>query len=113
MQFSTLLFSIVALATAVRASPTPAIAANNVSTIIESDKSGPHPVLTSPNSRALARTDAELTFISGRPNLTPLAKRSAQSTTVTYCNKRVGSICGGTCTVYTGGTSIRKNILSE
>ncbi|KAI0351897.1 hypothetical protein OH77DRAFT_1429202 [Trametes cingulata] len=51
----------------------------------------------------LANTDAELTFIGDLPN--PLEKRSAQSTTVTYCTKRIGTICGGTCTVYTGGAT--------
>lgn len=51
----------------------------------------------------LATTDAELTFIGDAPN--PLAKRSAQTTSVTFCTKRVGSICGGTCTVYTGGAT--------
>ncbi|KAI0372672.1 hypothetical protein BV20DRAFT_978112 [Pilatotrama ljubarskyi] len=51
----------------------------------------------------LATTDAELTFI-GEP-INPLAKRSAQSTTVMYCTKRVGTICGGTCTVYNGGAA--------
>ncbi|KAI0644272.1 hypothetical protein C8Q79DRAFT_913788 [Trametes meyenii] len=96
MQFSTLLFSLVALATAIGASPTPAVAANNVAVSIISDAELEH---------WLATTDADLTFIGGRPDLTPLAKRSAQSTTVTYCNKRVGSICGGTCTVYTGGAT--------
>lgn len=51
----------------------------------------------------LATTDAELTFI-GEP-INPLAKRAAQTTTVTFCTKRVGNICGGTCTVYTGGAT--------
>ncbi|KAI0372666.1 hypothetical protein BV20DRAFT_963718 [Pilatotrama ljubarskyi] len=51
----------------------------------------------------IATTDAELTFVGDLPN--PLAKRSAQSTTVTYCTKRIGTICGGTCTVYTGGAT--------
>ncbi|KAI0817010.1 hypothetical protein BC628DRAFT_1096393 [Trametes gibbosa] len=51
----------------------------------------------------LATTDAELTFI-GEP-FNPLAKRSAQTTTVTYCTKSVGPICGGTCTVYNGGAA--------
>lgn len=49
----------------------------------------------------IANTDAELTFI-GKP-INPLAPRSAQDTTVTYCTNRVDSICGGPCTVYTGG----------
>ncbi|KAI0334589.1 hypothetical protein GY45DRAFT_1318173 [Cubamyces sp. BRFM 1775] len=51
----------------------------------------------------LANTDAELNFI-GEP-FNPLDKRSAQSTTVTYCNKRVGNVCGGTCSVYQGGAT--------
>lgn len=51
----------------------------------------------------LATTDAELTFI-GEP-FNPLAKRAAQATTVTFCTKRIGNICGGTCTVYNGGAT--------
>ncbi|KAI0372422.1 hypothetical protein BV20DRAFT_964003 [Pilatotrama ljubarskyi] len=51
----------------------------------------------------LATTDAELIFVGEKPN--PLAKRSAQTTTVTYCTKAIGSICGGTCTVYNGGAT--------
>ncbi len=51
----------------------------------------------------LATTDADLTFIGERPN--PLKPRSAQSTSVTYCTKRVGSLCGGSCNVYSGGAT--------
>ncbi|KAI0351915.1 hypothetical protein OH77DRAFT_1429231 [Trametes cingulata] len=51
----------------------------------------------------LATTDAELIFVGQRPN--PLSARSAQITTVTYCDRQVGTICGGTCTVYTGGAT--------
>ncbi|PIL23595.1 hypothetical protein GSI_14908 [Ganoderma sinense ZZ0214-1] len=51
----------------------------------------------------IATTDAELTFI-GTP-LNPLAPRSAQDTTVTYCSNRVDNVCGGPCTVYTGGAT--------
>ncbi|GJE96908.1 hypothetical protein PsYK624_131160 [Phanerochaete sordida] len=49
----------------------------------------------------IATTSAELTFI-GEP-LNPLAPRSAQQTSVTYCSERSGSFCGGSCTVYNGG----------
>ena len=51
----------------------------------------------------LATTDAELTFV-GKP-LNPLAPRSAQDTTVTYCSIRIDDICGGPCTVYNGGAT--------
>ena len=51
----------------------------------------------------IANTDAELTFI-GKP-LNPLAPRSAQDTTVTYCSTRIFNVCGGACTVYTGGAT--------
>ncbi|PIL23590.1 hypothetical protein GSI_14903 [Ganoderma sinense ZZ0214-1] len=47
-----------------------------------------------------ATTDANLTYV-GAP-INPLAQR--QSTTmVTYCTKRVGGVCGGSCSVYNGG----------
>ncbi|KAM5536123.1 hypothetical protein V8D89_010222 [Ganoderma adspersum] len=48
----------------------------------------------------LRTTDANLTYI-GAP-LNPLAPRDT-TTTVTYCTKRVGSVCGGSCSVYNGG----------
>ena len=51
----------------------------------------------------LANTDAELTFL-GEP-INPLASRSAENTMVTYCNKRVNNVCGGSCTVYNGGAA--------
>ncbi|CDO68199.1 hypothetical protein BN946_scf184938.g51 [Trametes cinnabarina] len=53
-------------------------------------------------ARWLATTDAELTFVGARP-FNPLDKRAAQSTTVTFCTKLIGPVCGGTCTVYIGG----------
>ena len=49
----------------------------------------------------IANTDAKLTFI-GEP-INPLTPRDAQVTTVTYCNTRLDDVCGGICTVYTGG----------
>ncbi|KAI0372673.1 hypothetical protein BV20DRAFT_38332 [Pilatotrama ljubarskyi] len=99
MQFSTLFIAIVAFATVVVASPTGPISdrkaiENETTSSIISEAEMAH---------WLANTDAELTFIGQPPN--PLAKRSAQSTSVMYCTKRVGSICGGTCTVYTGGAT--------
>ncbi|KAI0372671.1 hypothetical protein BV20DRAFT_1060431 [Pilatotrama ljubarskyi] len=48
----------------------------------------------------LASTDAVLTFIGDLPN--PLAERSAEFASVTFCTKSIGPICGGTCTVYNG-----------
>ena len=51
----------------------------------------------------IATTDAELTFV-GEP-INPLTPRSAQITTVTYCNKRINDVCGGSCTVYSGGAA--------
>ena len=48
----------------------------------------------------ISTTDAELTFIGKAIN--PLAPRSAEDTTVTYCSNRVDAVCGGPCTVYTG-----------
>ncbi|KAI0641985.1 hypothetical protein C8Q79DRAFT_1003406 [Trametes meyenii] len=53
----------------------------------------------------LATTDAELTFVGSRPDFSPLARRSAQTTALTYCNKRIGTLCGGSCTVYMGGAT--------
>ena len=49
----------------------------------------------------LATTDAKLTFVG--PPLNALSTQAAQSTTVTYCSSRVDNVCGGACTVYTGG----------
>lgn len=55
----------------------------------------------------LKTTDATLTFIGNPiPGVNApegLVSREALDTTVTYCNKRVNSVCGGDCTVYTGG----------
>ena len=51
----------------------------------------------------ISTTDAELTFIGKAIN--PLAPRSAEDTTVTYCSNRVDDVCGGPCTVYTGGAA--------
>ncbi|KAM5536118.1 hypothetical protein V8D89_010217, partial [Ganoderma adspersum] len=48
-------------------------------------------------------TDAELTIVGAPINL--LAPRSAQNTMVTYCNKRINNVCGGSCTVYNGGAA--------
>ncbi len=51
----------------------------------------------------IATTDAELTFV-GKP-INPLTPRSTQTTTVTYCSSRIDNVCGGACTVYTGGST--------
>ncbi|KAI0372651.1 hypothetical protein BV20DRAFT_1050542 [Pilatotrama ljubarskyi] len=51
----------------------------------------------------LETTDAELTFIGDRPDFTPLARRSSQNNImVTLCSQRVGNVCGGSCTVFSG-----------
>ncbi|KAI0774806.1 hypothetical protein BD413DRAFT_611802 [Trametes elegans] len=92
MQFSTLFYAFTALSTLVVASP---------AGIAERAESASAVISEAQMAHWLATTDAELTFIGQPPN--PLARRKEQSTTVTYCNKRVGPICGGTCTVYTGG----------
>ena len=57
----------------------------------------------------LKTTDAELTFI-GEPipgiNAPEgLSSREALVTTVTYCSVPIDNICGGSCTVYTGGAA--------
>ncbi|KAI0628234.1 hypothetical protein C8Q77DRAFT_481533 [Trametes polyzona] len=93
MQFFNLFAAVSTVCAVVVASPLAPIT-NNISTSIVSEEQIAHWIAT---------TDAELTFIGDRPN--PLAKRAAQSTTVTFCTKRVGGICGGTCTVYTGGAT--------
>ena len=49
----------------------------------------------------IATTDAELTFV-GEP-VNPLVPRGTEDTMVTYCSRRTGNVCGGFCTVYTGG----------
>lgn len=51
----------------------------------------------------LATTDAELTFI-GTP-LNALSTEATQDITVTYCSSRSQNVCGGVCTVYTGGAT--------
>ncbi|KAI0351908.1 hypothetical protein OH77DRAFT_842553 [Trametes cingulata] len=95
MQFSAIFIAVAAFAAAVVAGPAGReVTENTTSASIVSDAEMAH---------FLATTDAKLTFIGDLPN--PLAKRSAQTTTVTYCTKRVGTICGGTCTVYTGGAT--------
>lgn len=57
----------------------------------------------------LKTTDAKLTFV-GEPipginSPAGLVSREALSTTVTYCSQRIDSVCGGACTVYTGGAT--------
>ena len=48
----------------------------------------------------LSTTDASITYV-GEP-INALTPRDALLTTVVYCNTRVGNICGGACTTYTG-----------
>ncbi|KXN93161.1 hypothetical protein AN958_00085, partial [Leucoagaricus sp. SymC.cos] len=52
----------------------------------------------------LKTTDANLTYV-GEPIGNSLSPRSAQKTTVVFCNERVGNDCGGNCTVFTGGAT--------
>ncbi|KAI0666851.1 hypothetical protein C8Q78DRAFT_1082741 [Trametes maxima] len=94
MQFSTLFYAIVAFATVAAASPTAITNIESTNFISEAEF-----------AHWLANTDAELTFVGPRPDFSPLGKRSAQSTALTYCNKRIGSVCGGSCTVYSGGAT--------
>ena len=51
----------------------------------------------------LATTDAKITFV-GEP-INALSPQAALITTVTYCNRRIFNVCGGDCTVYTGGAT--------
>lgn len=51
----------------------------------------------------IATTDAELTFIG--KSINPLTPRSTQNTIVTYCSVRNLDVCGGACTVYSGGAT--------
>ncbi|KAG6907447.1 hypothetical protein DXG01_008875, partial [Tephrocybe rancida] len=54
----------------------------------------------------LANTDADITYV-GTPidKRSGLDARSALNTVVTYCTQRSGNICGGSCTVYNGGSA--------
>ncbi|KAI0334601.1 hypothetical protein GY45DRAFT_1318195 [Cubamyces sp. BRFM 1775] len=92
MQFSAIFYTLAAFAAVAVAVPT-------------TSETGTFSAIISDAEMAhwLANTDAELTFI-GEP-FNPLLKRSAQTTTVTYCTKRVGPICGGSCSVYQGGAT--------
>ncbi|KAI0351916.1 hypothetical protein OH77DRAFT_843318 [Trametes cingulata] len=95
MQISTIVAAVAAFAASVVAGPAARSAAEktiSASIITEAEM-----------AHFIANTDAKLTFIGEPPN--PLAKRSAQSTSVMYCTKRIGPICGGTCTVYSGGAT--------
>ncbi|KAI0644276.1 hypothetical protein C8Q79DRAFT_1012067 [Trametes meyenii] len=55
----------------------------------------------------LATTDANLTFIGDTEFRTlvnsEVDRRATTKTRVTMCDKQVGSVCGGTCTIYKGG----------
>ncbi|KAI0657938.1 hypothetical protein C8Q70DRAFT_249546 [Cubamyces menziesii] len=94
MQFTTVFFALAALATVAVASPA----------IVERDTKVMSGIIShDAMAHWIANTDAELTFIGERFN--PLDKRAALATTVTYCTKRAGTICGGTCSVYTGGAT--------
>ncbi|PIL23593.1 hypothetical protein GSI_14906 [Ganoderma sinense ZZ0214-1] len=80
----------------------PSLSANEGEAVAEAaDEPGPSLVSHEQLMHWIANTDAELTFI-GKP-INPLTPRSALDTTVTYCSIRTGGVCGGPCTVYTGG----------
>lgn len=51
----------------------------------------------------LSTTAANLTYIGTAPSKRVPNTLGRRDTTVTYCTKRVDSVCGGTCQVYTGG----------
>ncbi|KAI0774805.1 hypothetical protein BD413DRAFT_611801 [Trametes elegans] len=51
----------------------------------------------------LSTTDAELVYLGTPPN--PFSPRGAQGTTIVYCTNRSGAVCGGVCTVYSGGAA--------
>ena len=52
----------------------------------------------------LATTDANITYI-GQPGGSPsdLSKRQLPQTTVVFCTSQSGALCGGSCSMYTGG----------
>ncbi|PPQ96887.1 hypothetical protein CVT26_005866 [Gymnopilus dilepis] len=54
----------------------------------------------------LATTDANITYI-GQPVGSPsdLSKRQLPQTTVVFCTSQSGALCGGSCSMYTGGPS--------
>ena len=54
----------------------------------------------------LANTDAKITYV-GEPlgDLSTLSKRAALNTIVTYCSSKIDDLCGGSCTVYNGGST--------
>ncbi|KAI0760089.1 hypothetical protein C8Q74DRAFT_201664 [Fomes fomentarius] len=89
MQFTTIACGLlVALTTAVTASPTP-----------EASYLATHDDIL----HWIKTTDAELTFVG--PPISPLTPRAAQTTVVVYCTKRSQNVCGGSCTVYNGGAT--------
>ncbi|EJF67486.1 hypothetical protein BD309DRAFT_966824 [Dichomitus squalens] len=98
-KFSPLVLAVLALASGARATP---VAAD---VKVTSDEVNPAAYLVSHEQMMywIANTDAELTFV-GKP-INPLTPRSAQDTTVTYCSDRIDDVCGGACTVYTGGAT--------
>src|ERR1700735_252035 len=53
----------------------------------------------------LQNTDANITYIGKRVDLDDLTKRDALDTMVTYCTDRIDTICGGSCSVFNGGST--------
>ncbi|EIW58820.1 uncharacterized protein TRAVEDRAFT_124195 [Trametes versicolor FP-101664 SS1] len=55
----------------------------------------------------LATTNATLIFVGDDSDVTSNSptRRSAQTTRIVYCASRAGNVCGGVCTVYSGGAS--------
>ncbi|RPD58870.1 hypothetical protein L227DRAFT_576888 [Lentinus tigrinus ALCF2SS1-6] len=51
----------------------------------------------------LDTTDADITYV-GKP-INGSVPRAAADIMVTYCTKRTQNVCGGTCTVYNGGST--------
>ncbi|KAH6910904.1 hypothetical protein BKA70DRAFT_1219990 [Coprinopsis sp. MPI-PUGE-AT-0042] len=48
----------------------------------------------------IATTDAKLTFVGSNER----SGVGIQAIRVVYCNRRMGNLCGGACTIYEGGT---------
>ncbi|KAF8957179.1 hypothetical protein BDZ97DRAFT_1763135 [Flammula alnicola] len=91
MQFSTLFFSVFAALISASAAPT-AVPAVDIISVAEF-------------KNWLATTDAKLTFIGDPITDENIDRRAPLNTIVTYCDTRVDNVCGGTCTVYSGGAT--------
>ncbi|KAJ3554560.1 hypothetical protein NM688_g3042 [Phlebia brevispora] len=108
MQFSTQFFQLVLIALSVTVNGSP-VADNGITVKRESEiaradggETTAHLLSFEEMKQWITTTDAKLTFI-GTP-INALSTEAADSITVTYCNTRAGDVCGGTCSVYTGGS---------